>query len=230
MHSTRMLVFLVVGVLLFAPLLLGQNLSSYRQFRLETDLATVAKQTGMKPTDAKTIHTRPALIQELEWHPNRTITVRPSKSDSVAELLFSFYNGYLFQIVVRYDRDKTKGLTDADLVEAISTERGVASTFAGRTITFSSTQVYNDSETVIARWEDAQYSFNLYRSSYEPTFGMVVFSKRLDILARAAVATAIRLDEQEAPQKEIDRQNAEARENRISDEKARVLNKPAFQP
>jgi hypothetical protein len=59
---------------------------------------------------------------------------------------------------------------------------------------------------------------------------MVVFSKRLDILARAAVATAIQLDEQEAPQREVDRQNAAARENRISSEKARVINKPSFLP
>jgi hypothetical protein len=156
--------------------------------------------------------------------------MRTDKLDSVAELLFSFYNSDLFQIVIRYDREKTKGLTEADMVEAISTERGVASTLAGRTITFSSTQVYNDNETVIARWEDAQYSFNLYRSSYEPTFGMVVFSKRLDILARAAVATAIRLDDEEAPQRETDRQNTAAREERIDLEKARALNKPTFRP
>ena len=59
--------------------------------------------------------------------------------------------------------------------------------------------MYNDSEKVIARWEDSQYSFNLFRSSYQPTFGMVVFSKRLDALARLAIVEAIRLDEQEAP-------------------------------
>jgi hypothetical protein len=145
-------------------------------------------------------------------------------------LRFSFYNGELFQIVIRYDRDRTKGLTEADLIEAISAKHGATSNSAGKTITFSSSQVYNDKETVIARWEDAQYSFNLYRSSYQPTFGMVVFSKRLDILARAAVATAIQLDEQEAPQREVDRQNAAARENRLSSEKARVLNKPSFLP
>lgn len=230
MNSTRILACMAAGALLFAPLIFAQNLSSYRQFQLETDLATVAKQTGMQPSQAKTIHTRPALIQELEWHPNRTVAMRTDKLDSVAELLFSFYNSDLFQIVIRYDREKTKGLTEADMVEAISTERGVASTLAGRTITFSSTQVYNDNETVIARWEDAQYSFNLYRSSYEPTFGMVVFSKRLDILARAAVATAIRLDDEEAPQRETDRQNTAAREERIDLEKARALNKPTFRP
>jgi hypothetical protein len=230
MYSICVLAFLAVGTLFLAPLVWAQNLSSYRQFRLESDLVSVAKQTGMKPSDAKAIHSRPALIQELQWYPNRTLGASSRTPDSVEELLFSFYNGELFQIVIRYDRERTKGLTETDLVEAISAEHGVASTLTGKTITFSSSQVYNDKETVIARWEDAQYSFNLYRSSYQPTFGMVVFSKRLDTLARAAVATAIRLDEQEAPQREIDRQNATARENRIDSEKARVLNKPIFRP
>jgi hypothetical protein len=230
MYSIFVLAFLAVGTLFLAPLVWAQNLSSYRQFRLESDLVSVAKQTGMKPSDAKAIHSRPALIQELQWYPNRTLGASSRTPDSVEELLFSFYNGELFQIVIRYDRERTKGLTEADLVEAISAERGVALKLPGKTITFSSTQVYNDTETVIARWEDAQYSFNLYRSSYKPTFGMVVFSKQLDILARAAVATAIRLDEQEAPQREIERQNAAARENRIDSEKARMLNKPIFRP
>ena len=73
-------------------------------------------------------------------------------------------------------------------------------------VSFSSSRVYNDSEKVLARWEDAQYSFNLFRFAYRPTFGMVLFSKRLDALAQAAVVEAIRLDEQEAPQREIELQ------------------------
>jgi hypothetical protein len=230
MYSTRILMLLVLGTAFAASSMRAQDLSIYRQFRLESDLVSVAKQTGMKPSDAKTIHDRPALIQELAWYPNRTLGASTRTPDSVDELRFSFYNGELFQIVIRYDRDRTNGLTEADLIEAISAKHGATSNSAGKTITFSSSQVYNDKETVIARWEDAQYSFNLYRSSYQPTFGMVVFSKRLDILARAAVATAIQLDEQEAPQREVDRQNAAARENRISSEKARVINKPSFLP
>lgn len=230
MYSTRIFMLLVLGTAFAASSMRAQDLSSYRQFRLESDLVFIAKQTGMTPSDAKTIHDRPALIQELAWYPNRTLGASTRTPDSVEELRFSFYNGELFQIVIRYDRDRTKGLTEADLIEAISAKHGATANSAGKTITFSSSQVYNDKETVIARWEDAQYSFNLYRSSYQPTFGMVVFSKRLDILARAAVATAIQLDEQEAPQREVDRQNAAARENRISSEKARVINKPSFLP
>ena len=97
-------------------------------------------------------------------------------------------------------------------------------------VLFFSSQVYNDSENVIARWEDSQYSFNLFRSSYQPSFGMLVFSKRLDPLAQAAIAEAIRLDEQEAPQREVALQSKQDEENRVRQAKARLVNKATFRP
>jgi hypothetical protein len=59
---------------------------------------------------------------------------------------------------------------------------------------------------------------------------MLVFSKRLDPLAQAAIIEAIRLDEQEAPQREIERQKKQDEENRAVQEKARLVNKVAFRP
>ena len=46
------------------------DLSRYREFQLDTDLPAVVKQAGMKPADVKTIHQRPALIQDLCWEPH----------------------------------------------------------------------------------------------------------------------------------------------------------------
>ena len=115
-------------------------------------------------------------------------------------------------------------------MEAISAKYGIATKPAAKVILFSSSQVYNDSEKIIARWEDPQYSFNLFRSTYQPTFGMLVFSKRLDAQAQAAVAEAIRLDEQGAPQREIERQRKQDAVERAGQEEARVLNKAAFRP
>ena len=59
---------------------------------------------------------------------------------------------------------------------------------------------------------------------------MLVFSKQLDALARAAIVEAIRLDEQEAPQREIERQKKQDEENRAVQEKARLVNKVGFRP
>ena len=84
------------------------------------------------------------------------------------------------------------------------------------------------SEKVIARWEDSQYSFNLIQFSSEATFGLVVYSKRLDSLARAAIVESVRLDNQEAPQREIKVERRRMRRSRVKQEKARGVNKPPF--
>src|SRR5439155_7817530 len=211
-----------------APLTYSQDLSKYREFQFGTNLLAVAKQANMKPSEARAIHQRPAVIQELEWRPQRSFGSSP-EVDPVKEVLFSFYNGELFRMLVTYDQYRTQGLTDEDMVEAISATYGTATRPAAKMI-FPSLHVYNDSEKVIARWEDLQYSFNLFRFSYQPTLGVVVFSKRLDALARAAIVEATRLDEQEAPQREIERQKKQDEENRAAQEKARPANKANFRP
>ncbi len=206
----------------------AQDLSSYRAFQFGMGLAAVAKLAHVDSSEAKVIHQRPAVIQELKWQPELSLNPSPH-ADPVRNILFSFYNGELFRIVVNYDRFKTQGLTTEDVIEAISSEYGTATKPAAE-ITFSSSHVYNDSEVIIARWEDALYSINLFRSSYQPSFGMVAFSKRLDSLARAAVVEAIRLEEQEAPQREIERQRKADDEVRAAQQKARAANKPNFRP
>jgi len=206
----------------------SQNLSSYREFEFGMDLVAIAKRADLNPSDAKVIHQRPAVIQELTWQPRLYLSSTP-QADSVRSILFSFYNGELYRIVVSYDRYKTEGLTTKDMVEAISARYGTA-TNPTTEITFSSSQVYNDSEVVLARWENPQYSFSLFRSSYQPAFGVVGYSKRLDALARAAVIEAIRLDEQEAPQREIERQKEQDAKDLAGQVKARLANKQNFRP
>jgi hypothetical protein len=205
----------------------GSDLSRYRGFQFGETLPAVAKQAGLEVSEAKLIHARPAVIQELEWAIWLSSDFSPQR-DPVRTILFSFYNGELFRILVSYDPAETKGLTPADMTEAISAEYGTATNPPNIEIAFSSTQVYNDSEAIIARWQDSQYSFNLYRSSYQPTYGMIAFSKGLDALARTATAEAIRLDAVEAPQKAIQRQNQEDKKDRESLEKARQVNKSKF--
>src|SRR5881296_3591010 len=228
MSTTRSLAVALFWCLLSAPLMYGQDLSRYREFQFGMDLDALAKLTSAKPSEAKMLHQRPAMIQELWWQ--RSLGRPSHETDPVREVIFSFYNGELFRMVVNYDRYRTEGLTDADMIEAISAKYGVATRPPAEIVSFSSSQVYNDSEKVLARWEDAQYSFNLFRFAYRPTFGMVLFSKRLDALAQAAVVEAIRLDEQEALQREIELQKKLDDENRTAQEKAKLENKPTFRP
>jgi hypothetical protein len=229
MISARSLAIAISWVMLSTPWIYAQDLSHYRELQFGMNLVSVAQQTGMKPSAARTIHQRPALIQELEWRPQHFVGDPSLKTDPVRELLLSFYSDELFRIVVTYDRYRTEGLTDEDMIEALSVKYGTATRPTAKTVSFSSAVVYNNKENVIACWEDAQYSFNLFRS-YSQTLGILVFSKRLDALARAAVVEAIRLDEQEAPERELERKKKQDEENRIAQEKARLANKANFRP
>ena len=213
-----------------APPTSAPDLSRYRSFQFGETLTAVAKQAGLETSGAKLIHERPAVMQELEWPIWLSSSVSSPRVDPVKTVLFSFYNGELFRIVVNYDPDETEGLTTEDMIEAISANYGTATRPAHTEIGFSSSQVYNDSELIIARWEDAQDSFNLYRSTSQPTFGMIAFAKRVDALARAATTEAIRLDAIEAPQREIQRQKQEDESHRETLEKARRENKSNFRP
>ena len=229
MLNTRNLALSVCWLVLWTPLIYAQDLSRYREFQLGMNLLAVAKQIDARPSEVKAIHQRPAVIQELEWRP-RLAPTSSREAGSVNEVLFTFYNGELFRMVVSYDQQKTQGLTDQDMIEAISATYGMATIPAAKIILFSSSYIYNDSEKVIARWEDPQSSLNLFRSSNQPSFGMLVLSKRVDALAQDAIREAIQLDEQEAPQRDIARRKKEGEEIRAAQEKARPANKADFRP
>ena len=67
---------------------------------------------------------------------------------------FSFYNDQLFRLVIDYDRDRTEGMTAADMIEAISSAYGSISKVAQKSCVVSS-QVAEESGTPVARWGDA---------------------------------------------------------------------------
>ena len=229
MISTRSLVISVSLAVLPMPLIYAQDLSSYRGFQLGMNLQAVAKQANVKPSEAKVLYQRPAVIQELEWRP-QSFYSSSAQGDPVKEVLFGFYNGELYRIVVNYDQQRTEGLTDQDLIEGISAKYGTPTTPVAKIISASPSQVYSDSEKVIARWEDSQSSINLFRFSYGSAPGMLVFSKRLDALAQVAIVQAIRLNDQEAPQREIERLKKQEEEKNAAGQKARPVNKENFRP
>ncbi len=229
MINARGFLISIILTVLATPLIYAQDLSSYRGFQLGMNLLAVAKQANVKPSEAKVIYQRPAVIQELEWLPQGSYGA-PVQGDPVKEVLFSFYNGELYRIVVNYDQDRTQGLTDADMIEGISTKYGTPITPVAEIISSSPSQVYSDSEKVIARWEDTNYSLNLFRFSYGLAPGMLVFSKRLDALAQVAITQAIRMNEQEAPQREVDRLKKQDQEKNAAGQKVRPANKANFRP
>jgi len=217
----------IVCGLLATSILCAEDFSSYRGLQFGMTLPAAAKQAGTKPTEATILHQRPALIQELEWRPRPPVLADPVKADPVREGLLCFFNGDLFRIVVTYNRYMVEGMTAEDMIEGISKTYGTA-TRPATEIAFHSS--YAEVAPVIARWEDAEYSYNLVRTGDRSSFAMVLYSKRLDALAQAAIAQAVRLEAQEAPQRELEKQEKRKEEERLGLEKARSLNKPNFRP
>jgi len=204
----------------------GADLSQYRGFKLGIDLSTVAKAAGLSAEQAKTVHSRPALIQELAWRPQ---PLGPSaQTDAAKEVVFSFYDGQLFRITISYDRYVTEGLTTNDYIDAISRTYGMSSPPDAQEAAVLARR--GDEEQVMAKWQDSQYRFELIRSEYGPTFKLVGILKRLEESSRVALIEAARLDDKEAPQREAERNTKDDETERARLEKARLVNKPAFRP
>jgi hypothetical protein len=151
------------------------------------------------------------------------------QTDPVKQIVFSFYNDQLFRLVINYDRQRTDGMTDGDMIGAISEAYGSA-LLPGLKQTPAVASPESESGTPVARWGDADYSVVLYRASYASAFRIIVTSPRLAALARTAEAQAVRLDGLEAPQREIARRKKAVDDLRESQEKSRLANKATFRP
>jgi len=130
------------------------------------------------------------------------------QAEAVSQILFSFYNGELYRIVVTYDQNAIEGMTEDDVVRAVSARYGNGTRLYPE-IDFSTHDLYAPQEKVVTLWEDSQNSVSLVHASSSDTFELAVCSRRLDAEAEAAIAESLKLEKQEAPQKEIDRQKSE---------------------
>ena len=226
MTATRILAIALLSGFAGTSRLVAADLSVYRGYRFGMNVSAAARIAGAKPSEARTIHQRPALIQELEWSSNG-LPGSVADADPLKEGLLCFYNGELSRMVVTYDRYKVEGMSTDDIVQAISKTYGTAATPAAK-VRYRSN--YGDVAEVIARWEDAEYSYNLVRTGDRSSYAMVLFSKRLNELTETSITEAIRLDALDAPQRAIALEKRQAEADRVELEKARSANKPKFRP
>ena len=210
----------------------AQDLSHYRNFELGSDIASVSTAADVAASDAKTIHQRPAVLQDLEYRPSHWLTGSAAAStDPVEQIAFSFYNDQLFRIVVDYGHERTEGMTGADMIEAISAVYGPRLPQTLRARGRAVSRLESESGSPVARWGDSQHAIVLYQtSSYGAAYRLIVTDVGRDELARRATTQALRLDDQEAPQRELARQQKERDDGRAAGAKARAVNKGAFRP
>jgi hypothetical protein len=197
--------------------------SMYRGFQFSMSLADAVKHSGMDPSEVSTLHNRPAIIQRLEWNPER-FSRNSATADSVEAVQFTFYNGKLSRAVVAYSSDKTEGMNVSDMIQAISIQYGHAVHPTVATSFPSSS--FSEGVAVLATWEDPSYSVNLVQSPYGEKFGLIAFSKELDLLAQQSVTTGLQMDEQDAPQRQ--KREQQVAEDKLN--KAKLENRSKFRP
>ena len=94
MISAHILAISILWTVLASPLACAADLSSYREFQFGMNLPVAVKLVSMNSSEARVIHQRPALIQELDWRPGR-YPGSSSDTDAVKDSMFSFCNGEL---------------------------------------------------------------------------------------------------------------------------------------
>lgn len=227
MTTVRVLAIASLGVVLGGQPLFAQSLSRYREYTLESSLASVVKTSGAREADLKTLHERPARIQELEWRAPY-VPAGSAAADPVRSVLFSFYDDQLYRIVVTYERNRMEGLTNADVMESVAAAYRALPMY-GRPADSPPPEMPVDT-TVVARWDDGASVLSLVRGGYAREFQLVLISKQLSARARSAMKEARLLDAREAPQRELDQRTKELADALVSREKARAANKSAFRP
>ena len=187
--------------------------------------------TGTNPATVKVIHQRPGLIQEIAWRPQYTVSRAPGRIEAVEEITFRFHDDRLFSVIVEYDSRFVEGLTNMDIIDAVSEVYGPATLTpsASRAAAVRVPGTINNS-TALARWQTADHEFTLMREVYPATFRLIGVSRSLDAVARADATEATRLDKLEAPQREAERVATENARKRAAEDKTRTTNKGEFRP
>lgn len=231
MTTSRTVVACAFAMTIFGTRLEADDLSRYRSFELGADVAAVSALTGGAASEATVVHQRPVLLQDLTWRPSRwTPGSNSNSTDPVDQVLFSFSNDHLFRIVVDYVHDRTAGMTNADMVDAISAVYGPSVKPTRGPVRVQS-QMEIESGSALARWGDTEHAVVLYRtSSYGEPFRLIVTDLAVADQAQKGAIQAVRLDEQEAPRREIAREKKEQDDSRTASEKARSANKGFFRP
>src|SRR5690349_21494088 len=116
MNSSRVL-FIAIALLVNSQVGWAQDLTRYRAYVLGSSLDSVLVAAGARAADVKTLHERPAKIQEFEWRAPYASS-RDEVADPVRGAVFSFCDDALYQVVVSYDRGRTDGLANSDIIQS----------------------------------------------------------------------------------------------------------------
>ncbi len=202
-------------------------LAQYRGVTLGDSVQSVVDRLQLVASDVKVTHERPTVVQEVTWRQHRFISGSSVAPDTLAEMVLTFYDGRLARITVLYDRERTQGLTDIDLREAMGLVYGPSILIATPT---PGTLGHAYARHTIGHWEDADSRLLLWREQYPTRLGLTISAIAADRDLQQVIATAESLRAAEAPARELARRSAEAAAVQAKDEKTRRENKAGFKP
>jgi hypothetical protein len=230
MTNTRIVLFTLLCVLCARQVAVAQESLQYRQYALGASFASVLTTSGVNEREVRTLHERPALIQEFEWRAPYGQGER-ERPDSVRHIRFSFFDDQLYRMVVTYDRVRIEGLTNTDIVESLTATYGAPLIQPTPNSRVAVPTSLRDETTVVAQWEKSAALLTLTRGGvYSPEVQLSLISTVLDQRARDAIVEAVRLDAAEAPQRERARLAKQTEDAETAAQKARATNQPVFQP
>jgi hypothetical protein len=201
--------------------------SRYRGVTLGDSVQVVVDHLKAALSDVKVVHARPTLVQQLSWRPRQFVSGASIEPDPMAEMLLTFHLGRLVRIAVIYERNRTAGLTDADLHDALS---GVYGTSMLRSTPIGATIAVPADLHIVGRWGDSETLVLLWREKYPDRVRLTITAIDADLAMQQAIVDGMRLETSEAPERDLARRAAEATALRARDENVRRDNKAAFKP
>ena len=205
-------------------------LARYRDVMLGESLETVVQRLQVAATDVKVLHDNPSLVEEVTWKPHRFVSGSTVTADPLAELVLTFHVGRLARIVATYDRERTAGLTDADLNELLSDTYGMALLRSAPVLTSPDVRGVTAARRTISAWADDSTTVLLWREEYPQRVGLTIASTAADGALQEAIVNGKALTATNAPQRARDKQAADAAAAKERAAQTRSQNKARFKP
>jgi hypothetical protein len=225
MHAARLSTIVCAVVMAAQAVAASPVYSRYRGVSIGDSVGTVVDSLQMTASDVAIVHARPAMIQQLTWRSNQFVTGRTNAPEALSEMVLWFHLGRLARVVATYDRDRTEGLTNADLHGSFTTIYGASMLVPTPAGVRSSTE-----PEIIGQWGDGETLVLLSRETYPRRIRLTVSSVAADRLLQNGLTSGARLDAIEAPTRDMVRRASEEQTRRTRDAQSRVDNKSAFKP
>lgn len=225
--SIRRVVLALLCSAMSASQLGAQGHPRYRTYQMGDDVLTISRQLGVPAPAGTLMPPAPGTVVELRWRSQYVRRGVALSSDPVARLVFSFFENQLYRIVIDYAPDRTEGMTEADVVAAVSKIYGAP---AKRTHPPSPVGLrpQRPVDNVVAQWTDGEHRVALLAVQDQSAFRMIVASAPLEALARAGGAHETPADVRDWDTHDAARPNADNESH--AQEKTRRANITSFIP